>query len=139
MRTVALILQLAAPLEPGFQIKIENEPWMNLVIEDTQELGPNGLPVISVAHYGEENGDLMRDPEMLFEMEKSATEVMLTPFYWRNDYAGIEQYSVYKVEGQVIVNAKLRLDQLAFARTWDANLRAQGFIGAFLRQQKGDT
>jgi hypothetical protein len=139
MRTVALILQLAAPLELGFHIKIENEPWMNLVIEDTQELGPNGLPVISVAHYGEQNGDLMCDPEMLFEMEKSATEVMLTPFYWRNDYAGIEQYSVYKVEGQVIVNAKLRLDQLAFARTWDANLRAQGFIGAFLRQQKGDT
>ncbi len=40
---------------------------MTLVIEDTQERGPNGLPAISVAHYGEQNGDLMRDPEMVFE------------------------------------------------------------------------
>ncbi len=42
-------------LEAGFHIRIENEPWMTLVIEDTQERGPNGLPAISVAHYGEQN------------------------------------------------------------------------------------
>jgi hypothetical protein len=44
---------------------------MTLVIEDTQERGPNGLPAISVAHYGEQNGDLMRDPETTFEAEES--------------------------------------------------------------------
>jgi hypothetical protein len=27
-----------------------------------------GLPAVSVAHYGEQNGDLMRDPEMCFEI-----------------------------------------------------------------------
>jgi hypothetical protein len=64
MKTVATILELAAPLQAGFHIRIENEPWMTLVIEDTQECGPNGLPAISVAHYGEQNGDLIRDPEM---------------------------------------------------------------------------
>src|SRR6266852_9699948 len=58
---------------------------MNLVIEDTQEHGPNGLPVITVAHYGEQNGDLMRDPEMLFEMEKSGETTNLVPFHWRNE------------------------------------------------------
>jgi hypothetical protein len=79
----------------------------------------------------------MRDPEMLFEMEQSGTEIMLIPFYWRNDHSGIEQYSASKLEGQWIVNAKLRLEQLAFSRTWDANLQAQGYVGAFLRQQKG--
>jgi len=67
MKTVAKILELATPLQAGFHIRIENEPWMTLVIEDTQERGPNGLPAISVAHYGEQNGDLMRDPEMVFE------------------------------------------------------------------------
>ncbi len=65
MKTVAMILELAAPLKAGFHIRIENEPWMTLIIEDTQERGPNGLPAISVAHYGEQNGDLMRDPEMI--------------------------------------------------------------------------
>ena len=44
MRTVAMILELAAPLQAGFHIRIDNEPWMTLVIEDTQERGPNGLP-----------------------------------------------------------------------------------------------
>ena len=139
MRTVALILLLAGPLKPGFYIKIKNDPWMDLVIEDTHDLGPNNLPIISVAHYSDQHGDLMRDPEMLFEMEQSGLEITLMPFYWRNDYAGVEQYSASKVEGQWIVNTKLRLEQLAFARTWDANLQAQGVVGAFLRQQEGGT
>jgi len=38
---------------------MENKPWMTLASEDTQERGPNGLHAISVAHYGEQNGDLM--------------------------------------------------------------------------------
>jgi hypothetical protein len=47
---------------------------MTLVIEDTQERGPNGLHAISVAHYGERNGDSMRDPEMIFEAEESKSK-----------------------------------------------------------------
>lgn len=43
---------------------------MALVIEATPEPGPLGLPAISVAHYGEQNGDLMRDPEMCFELSR---------------------------------------------------------------------
>jgi hypothetical protein len=45
-----------------------NPPYMALVIEATDESGPCGLPAISVCHYGEQNGDLMRDPEMCFEL-----------------------------------------------------------------------
>jgi hypothetical protein len=43
---------------------------MALVIEATPEPGPCGSPAISIAHYGEQNGDLMRDPEMCFELSK---------------------------------------------------------------------
>jgi hypothetical protein len=57
MKTVAMISEFAAPLQAGFYIRIENEPWMTLVTEDAQERGPNGLPAISVAHYGP-RGDL---------------------------------------------------------------------------------
>jgi hypothetical protein len=52
---------------------------MTLVIEDTQERGPNGLPAISVAHYGEQNGDLMSDPEMIFEAEQSGEDLIWCP------------------------------------------------------------
>jgi hypothetical protein len=129
MKIIARILELAAPLQSGFHIRIENEPWMTLVIEDTQERGPNGLPAISVAHYGEQNGDLMRDPEMIFEAEESGEETNLIPFYWRNDYAGIEQYSAFVDEGRTLLNAKLKREHVAFAGMWDA----------FVQQQKGDT
>ena len=56
--------------------------------EATDESGPCGLPAISVCHYGEQNGDLMRDPEMCFELGLGGG-AHLNPFYWRNDYAGI--------------------------------------------------
>jgi len=46
MKTVAIDLGTRRPLQAGFHIRIENEPWMTLVIEDTQERGPNGLPAI---------------------------------------------------------------------------------------------
>jgi len=97
---------------------------MTLVIEDTQERGPNGLPAISGAHYGEQNGDLMRDPEMVFEAEESAEEMNLVPYYWRNDYAGIEQYSAFTKDGRTLLNATLRREHTSFAGMWDANLRA---------------
>jgi hypothetical protein len=139
MKTVAKILELAAPLQAGFHIRIENEPWMTLVIEDTQERGPNGLPAISVAHYGEQNGDLMRDPEMIFEADESGDEMNLIPFYWRNDYVGIEQYSAFIENGGTVLNPRLKREHSAFAGTWDHNLKAQGFLEAFVKQQKGDT
>lgn len=136
MKTVAQILELAAPLEPGFHIKIENEPWMALVIEDIQQTGPNGFPSITVAHYGEQNGDLMRDPEMIFEISKHGEETLLTPYYWRNDYAGVEQYSGFQKHGKAYIDPKMKREHIEFARMWDKNLRDQGFIEAFQRQQQ---
>jgi hypothetical protein len=136
VKIIAQILELAAPLEPGFHIKIENEPWMSLVIEDVQELGPNGFPVISVCHYGEQNGDLMRDPEMLFEISKRGDETILTPHYWRNDYVGIEQYSATIGDGRLTVNPQLQREHAEFARMWDKNLTDQGFLEAFEQQRK---
>jgi hypothetical protein len=47
------------------------------------------------------NGHLMRDPEMIFVAEESGDEMNLVPFCWRNDYAGIEQYSAFTDEGTV--------------------------------------
>ena len=68
MQTILEILRLAGQLKPGFCLSIVNEPYMRLVIEDIQIPGPDGYPTLSVAHYGEQNGDAMRDPEMLFEL-----------------------------------------------------------------------
>jgi hypothetical protein len=138
MKAIVEILQEAGQLEPGFHIHIDNEPWMTLDIEEIQQAGPNGLPTLSLAHYGSQNGDLMRDPEMLFEMEGTGSELKLWPYYWRNDYLGIEQYSSYRNEaGRLIVNISMRQQHRMFAAMWSRNLRAQGFIEAYRRQLKG--
>jgi len=82
MKTILRILKQAGGWHHGLYLKIENPPYMALVIEATDESGPMGLPALSVCHYGEQNGDLMRDPEMCFELGRA----ILDPFYFRNDY-----------------------------------------------------
>ena len=52
----------------GTSVKIENAPYMALCVENIG-LGPRSQTALSVAHYGEQNGDLMCDPEMCFELE----------------------------------------------------------------------
>ncbi len=133
MRTLALILMEAGTLDPGFHLHIDNPPWMPLDIEDILISGPNGLRTISVAHYGKQNGDPMRDPEMLFEVSRDGSEFTFDPYYWRNDYLGIERYSSFRDDEQkLFILAGLKRQHEQFARTWDANLRAQGYYDAFV-------
>jgi len=81
MQTILAILRRAGGWHPGLNLKIENLPYMALVIEALDESGPMGLPALSVCHYGEQNGDHMRDPEMCFELGL-AGGANLDPFYW---------------------------------------------------------
>jgi hypothetical protein len=135
MQTVLRILKQAGGWHHGLYLKIENPPYVALVIEATDESGPCGLPAISVCHYGEQNGDLMRDPEMCFELG-SAGKAYLDTFYFRNDYLGIEQWSRY-VDGQnYVIHSEHHRQHEQFAQQWDKNLRDQGFVEAFERQQR---
>jgi hypothetical protein len=72
-KTILQILKKAGGWHPGPYLKIDNAPYMELVIEAMDESGPMGLPAISVAHYGEQNGDLMRDPEMCLALPRVRT------------------------------------------------------------------
>ena len=138
MQTILETLRLAGQLEPGFCLSIENEPYMRLVIEDIQIPGPDGRPTLSVAHYGEQNGDAMRDPEMLFELVDVSGQIRLVPYYFRNDYVGVEQYSRLNQDGVVLVRPGLLREHQRFARLWDRNLRAQRFVEAFRRTKTAE-
>ena len=81
MQTILRILKAAGGWNHGLSLRIDNPPYMSLCIEAVDESGPYGLPGLSVAHYGEQNGDLMRDPEMMFELGL-AGGAHLNPFYW---------------------------------------------------------
>ena len=135
MNTVLQIIRESGGFRPGKSISIENEPWMRLAIETLPESGPTGHLVVSVAHYGVQNSDLMRDPEMLFEVCENNGVTELRPFYFRNDYAGFEQWSRYRDESGDLVCLPQRTREMeAFAKMWDRNLGSQGFLEAFLRK-----
>ncbi len=73
----------------------------------------------------------MRDPEMLFQFVEVGNQPQLLPFYFRNDYAGFEQWSRFKDDqGRVCVRPALYQDHASFARLWDRNLKEQGFLEA---------
>ena len=128
MQTILDILKEAGGWHPGLYLKIDNAPFMELVIEAVDESGPCGLPALSVAHYGEQNGDATRDPEMLFELEADGG---LNPLYYRNDYIGVEQWSRFIDETGYVSRRELFIQHVSFAKVWDRNLRAQGFAEAF--------
>ena len=93
MRTILKILKRAGGWHPGLYLKIDNAPYMDLVIEAVDESGPQGLPTISVAHYGEQNGDAMRDPEMCFELGFARGRTTSIPSITETTFVGVEQWS----------------------------------------------
>jgi len=130
MKTVLDILRRAGGWRPSLYLKILNPPYMELVIEAIDESGPCGLPAISVAHYGEQNGDAMRDPEMCFELGLAGGPHP-TVFYYRNDYAGVEQWSRFIEGGNYCFHTQLHREHERFAALWDKNLKVQRFVEAF--------
>jgi hypothetical protein len=81
----------------------------------------------NLAHYSEQHGDAMRDPEVVFEVVGGAWH----PVSIRQDYLGSYREAVFVGEdGKVYVRPALVRDIQAFARVWNRNLKAQGFVDA---------
>ena len=114
-------------------IKIENGAYMPLTIEHIGK-GPRGMDMISVCHYGKQNGDMMRDPEMTFERNGQDYKADWYPLTFRNDYAGVcqeaEDGAVWNEDGKAHVNPKLCRELAEFAEMWDKNIGEQGFLDA---------
>jgi len=89
-----------------------------------------GSRLIAICHYGQQQGDLMRDPEMVFEMHTSAAPDMAEPLSFRNDYTslGQEEYRYDDSGKKTHVNTQLKQELTSFARTWFINLKDQGFL-----------
>ncbi len=109
-------------------IHVTNPPYMPLAIEYVVDAGLRGLPVVSVAHHYLCNDDLMRDPEMVFEVSDATG---LEPLAFRRD-PDVEKVAVWRdQQGCVMVNAKLIRDLRQFMRLWDKNIREQGFVEVY--------
>jgi hypothetical protein len=126
-------------------LRLENPPLMRLVIETIADPYPNGAYEVSVAHYSEQNGDAMRDPEITFLVAPTQDGGWAwSPLTFENSYLGCYQAAAEVTrEGRLRVrDARLMNELRDFANPWDLNIKHQGFIDVFERKygraQNGD-
>lgn len=104
----------------GFNLKLKSSGYMDL---STEILERNSeFLIISFTHYGEQNGDLMADPDMEIKIYKENKTAEALSF--QNDYIGVYQV-VYPEAG--MVNLKLKKELNNFLNQWLNNLKMQGF------------
>jgi len=128
---------LEALLAGDEAVRLTVNGYMPLSVED---IGPSGdgNRLISICHYGEQNGDLMRDPDMVFELHSGEGTIFAEPISFRNDYMGLYQ-EVYRYDDQgkrTHVLPKLKAELKSFARTWFRNLKDQGFFGSDVKRER---
>jgi hypothetical protein len=112
-------------------LRLENPPLMRLVIEVIGGPYPNGAYEVSVAHYSEQNGDAMRDPEITFLVQPTDKGHAWSPLTFENSYLGAYQVAaVVTAEGLLQMRQPRAMQELReFANQWDINLKEQGFWG----------
>ena len=103
---------------------------MSLSVEEIGIDG-EGHRLVSLCHYGDQNGDLMRDPDIVFMFQKTPHSSIAEPVSFRNDYVGLNQdvYRYDEVGKRTHLDTKMKLHLKEFAQTWFANLKEQGFFG----------
>ena len=113
----AILDQLSELMEDDYLKLNKNDVYMSLIVERIEKT------VISLCHYGEQNGDLMRDPEMLFWRDDNGNYF---PFYFRNDYVGVEE-TIGAVINNVlsVFDESVQKDQTEFADIWMKNIKYQ--------------
>lgn len=85
-----------------------------------------GAQVYAMAHYGEQNGDLMADPDMMIAVDRDAETV--EPLTWQNDYMGrFDEVYKMRADGVELYSPRLRTSLDDFLWHWLKNLQDQGF------------
>ncbi len=107
---------LIALLDDGY-LKLDNTKgtFMPLIVEKVTD-EPGFTAVYSLAHYGEQNGDLMADPEMTF----GESDHEFYPLSFRNDYVGIYQTVITEQ-----VDLKRQMELAEFSAIWLENIFEQ--------------
>ena len=112
-------------------VRITVPGYMPLSVE---EIGSSeeGYRLVSLCHYGEQNGDLMRDPDIVFLFHNVPGGVAAEPVSFRNDYLGIvkDVYRYDEAGKHTHVVPSLRQELKEFALAWLTTLRAQGFFAS---------
>jgi len=110
-------------------VRISVPEYLPLSIEEIG-VSQDGHRLVSLCQYGEQNGDLMRDCDLVFMVTDMPGGAAAEPVSFRNDYLGIVQ-DVYRYDEagkRTHVVPSLKQDLKEFARAWFVTLRDQGFF-----------
>jgi hypothetical protein len=96
----------------------EGQAYMRVTVERLS------AATFSVAHYFEQQGDLMRDPEMVF---LRGADGQFYPVSFRQDSTGTDEIGARLGRDDVVlgVDPRLQADHARFASTWMVNIRSQ--------------
>ena len=112
-------------------VRITVPGYMPLSVEEIG-VSQDAHRLVSLCHYGEQNGDLMRDPDIVFLFHNEPDGAAAEPVSFRNDYLGIVQ-DVYRYDEtgrRTHVVPSLKQELKEFAESWFANLKDQGFFAS---------
>jgi hypothetical protein len=110
-------------------VRITVPGYMPLSVEEIGSSG-DGYRLVSLCQYGEQNGDLMRDPDIVFLFHNVPDGAAAEPVSFRNDYLGLSQ-EVYRYDEtgrRTHVLPSLKQELKEFADSWFSNLKDQGFF-----------
>lgn len=143
MKNVISIIQAHGGLEALKQDAIRIDPpgagLMRLCIEHVLSGTRRGTSQVSVAHYYEQNGDLMQDPEIVAEVpdDRWDNASNWTPVFFQQASPPVYQEALTVSDGKVYIRPNLARDIKSFMATWDKNIGEQGYVEAF-QKQKGE-
>ncbi len=99
------------------KLKSESSAYMDLVLEKVSD------DTISIAHYYEQNGDLMRDPEITLIVDYEKNTVTAESF--TQDNIGLYQRAFN--EDRTKWNKNLNKELNSFLKDWLKNIESQGY------------
>lgn len=106
--------------------KFEAPGMMDLVIEYLHYNFAKDMPVFSIACYGEQNGDLMRDPDLCIAIHQGRG--CIEPLSFQNDYMGIyQEVWITTDDGRQGYSRYLRADLDRFLWEWLDQIAAAGY------------
>lgn len=103
--------------------RYEVDGHLPLVVEKLYD--DNGATVYSLTHYGMQNGDPMRDPDMELRVDPAAGTV--EPLTYRNDYMGRFDQVYTTRNGKKLYSPYLRTSLDDFLWHWLQNIESQGY------------
>jgi hypothetical protein len=124
--------------QQGFYIRLKSPPYERLCIEHIGTTW-NGCHLVSVAHYYEQNGDLMKDPDVEFLVDDRVEPWEFATVSFEQSSPPIYQRFIQIDDRRIVVSDRHgKKDCEEFVRLWERNLRDQGFLAVSNSRQEED-